>query len=107
MVAGSRSLQAGSRVHHIADSLHVSVRRGREENLAARDPDPNVEFGTVPLTEPADRLLDRQARPHGPLGVVLMRAGCAEHGDHRIADELLDAAAVALQLTTKQVVVTA
>ena len=38
--------------------------------------------------EPADRLDDRQAGPHGALGLVLVRAGPAEVGQHAVAHQL-------------------
>ena len=41
---------------------------------------------------------DRERRAHGALGVVLVRDRRAEHRHHRVADELLDRAAVALEL---------
>ena len=44
----------------------------------------------------ASRMLE--PRPHGPLGVVLVRHGSAEGGHDRVTDELLDRAAVALDL---------
>ena len=44
------------------------------------------------------RLQDREAGPDGTLGVVLVRDGRAEDGHDRVADELLDGAAVALDL---------
>ena len=40
----------------------------------------------------------REPGPHRPLGVVLVRHGSAEGGHDRVADELLDRAAVALDL---------
>ena len=46
----------------------------------------------------ADRVADRERRAHGALGVVLVRDRCAEDGHHRVADELLDRAAVPLEL---------
>ena len=45
-----------------------------------------------------DRLEDPQRRPHRALGVVLVRDGRTEHRHHRVADELLDGAAEALDL---------
>ena len=46
----------------------------------------------------ADRVADRERRAHRALGVVLVRDRRAEDGHHRVADELLDRAAVPLDL---------
>ncbi len=48
---------------------------------------------------------DRERRADGALGVVLVRGRRAEEGHHRVADELLDRAAVALELGTDALVV--
>ena len=50
------------------------------------------------LRELVDRLEDPQPRAHGALGIVLVSHGRAEDGHHGVADELLDRAAVALDL---------
>ena len=47
------------------------------------------------LPERAHRLDQLEPRPDGPLGVVLARHGCAPDGHDRVADELLERAAVA------------
>ena len=49
----------------------------------------------MPGAERADRVDQLQAGPDRPLGVILARDRRAPHGHHRIADELLDGAAVA------------
>ena len=46
----------------------------------------------------ADPVADRERRADGALGVVLVRDRRAEDGHHRVADELLDRAAEALEL---------
>ena len=71
-----------------ASGLCVELNKG----LAGRDP--HAELETLLDREVADR--ERCA--HGPLGVVLVRDGRAEQRHHRVADELLDRAAVALEL---------
>ena len=48
---------------------------------------------------------DRECRADGPLGIVLVRDGRAEHRHHRVADELLDGAAALLELRSQPVVV--
>ena len=46
----------------------------------------------------AGPVADRECRAHGALRVVLVRDRRAEHGHDRVADELLDRAAVSLEL---------
>ena len=55
----------------------------------------------------SDGVAHRERRPDGALGVVLVRDGCAEHRDHRVADELLDRAAPPLELVARPLVVDA
>jgi hypothetical protein len=57
------------------------------------------------LVQLGDRLQDPQPGPDGALGVVLVRERRAEDGHHGIADELLDRAAVALDLLAQACVV--
>ncbi len=45
---------------------------------------------------------DCQRRADGTLGVVLVCLGQAEHGHHRVAAELLDRAAAALDLESRE-----
>ena len=47
-------------------------------------------------SRPGSPSRDTKCRPHGTLGVVLVGRGDAEHPEHRVADELLDDAAVSL-----------
>ena len=65
----------------------------RDERLAGRDPDADLE-----LAVRRERVADRERRAHGALGIVLVRDRRAEDGHHRVADELLDGAAEALEL---------
>ena len=57
------------------------------------------------LVQLLDRLQDAEAGPDGPFGVVLVCHGRAEDGHDRVADELLDRAAVALDLLPQASVV--
>ena len=50
---------------------------------------------------------DLEGRPDAALGVVLVGRRGAPHGHHRVADELLDRAAVALDLLARDVEVAA
>ncbi len=64
----------------------------RDERLSGRDPDPKLE----PVLD--CEVADRERRADCALGVVLVRDRSAEERHHRIADELLDGAAVPLEL---------
>ena len=66
-----------------------------------RDPDAELE----PLLD--CEVADRERRAHGPLGIVLVRRRRAEERHHGVADELLDGAAVALELGADALVVRA
>jgi hypothetical protein len=74
---------------------------GRVRLVARVDADPELER-IVPARK---RVADRQRRPDGALRVVVVRHRRAEDGHHRVADELLDRAAVALELAAEPLVV--
>jgi hypothetical protein len=59
----------------------------------------------VGLVQLLDRLQDAQARPYRPLRVVLAGERSSEHGDHGVADELLDGAAETLEFRAEARVV--
>ena len=63
-----------------------------------------VEAGLF-VVQPRDRGPDRERRAHRPLRIVLVGDRRAEQRHHRVADELLDRAAVVLQLLAQQRVV--
>ena len=71
----------------------VGSRVERDERLARGDADAHLE-----LTVLGERFADRQRRPNGSLRVVLVRDRRAEDGHDRVADELLDRSAEALEL---------
>ena len=73
----------------------------RDERLARRDPDPQLELFLE------RELANRERCADGPLGVVLVRDRRAEQRHHGVADELLDRAAVALELRADALVVRA
>ena len=82
----SPSPRSGSRAH-------------RDDGLARVDPYAHVQVEVgIGLVQLRDRFEDAQPRAHRPLGVVLVRHGSAEGGHDRVTDELLDRAAVALDL---------
>ena len=91
-----RRLQPGRGVHHIARHhplTRLRIRADRDQRLARVDPDPHMQIAA----EIADRVPDRETRPHRPLRIVLVRDRRTEHRHHRVADELLHRAAEALQ----------
>ena len=103
------ALQAGGGVDDIArdDSLALFGPRAESDHcLTGADADTNLEReGRVVLVQLLDRLQDAEAGPDSALGVVLVRHGCAEHRHHRVPDELLDGAAVALDVLPQASVV--
>ena len=54
--------------------------------------------GRLAVVQLGDRVADRERRADRALGVVLVRDRRAEQRHHRVADELLHRAAVALEL---------
>ena len=98
-----RGLQPGRRVDDVARGHALALGRPgaeRDERLAGRDRDPNLE-----VTLLADPVADRERGADRALGVVLVRGRRAEERHHRVADELLDRAAAALELGTQTRVV--
>ena len=91
------SLEPRGRVDDVSGDERLALLRPcvqRHERLAGIDRDPQLEparLGRGPVP-------DGERRPHGPLGVVLVRQRRAEDGHHRVADELLDRAAEVLEL---------
>ena len=96
------ALQPRRRVHHVAcdetlAEFWASIER--DDPLAGVDPDADVKVYTLALgVEVSDRIEDPQAGADCALGVVLVCDGRPEHGHDGVADELLDGAAVALDL---------
>ena len=85
-------MQPRRQVRGLADHRLLPGRTLADEvahdHKAGRDADPRRERLPVRRGEPADRLDDRQARPHGALGLVLVRAGPAEVGQHAVTHQL-------------------
>ena len=61
-------------------------------------------WATTLLIELSDRPMDREARAHRPLSVILVGDRSAKDRHHGVTDELLDRAAVPLQLTSEDTV---
>ena len=98
-----RPTGAGSRVDDVAGSHALSLGgpgAERHERLAGRDRDSQLELFLL-----ADPVADCESRPDSPLGIVFVRDRSAEERHHRVADELLDGASVALELAAQVAVV--
>ena len=68
-----------------------------DRGLAGEDAGPRPQVGRAHLlAERVDRADQVEGGAHRPLGVVLLGDGRAPHRHHRVADELLDGAAVAV-----------
>ena len=95
-VRRGRGLQTRGRVHDVPGGHAFSFRRPgteRHERFPGRDGDPHLE--AVVLRDPVP---DRERGPDRTLRVVLVCDRRPEERHDRIADELLDRAAVALDL---------
>jgi len=69
----------------------------RDHRLAGVDANPDLQLELIVVAvQLLDCFQDAQARADRALGVVLVRHRRAEHGHHRVADEFLHGAAVAL-----------
>ncbi len=95
-----RLLQARGRVDRVAgrERAPCPSRAGHHRSGVDARPDrqPHTEFGKQLPGQDGDRVVQLVSRPHGPQRVILMHHGDAEHGEHRVADELLDRPAVTL-----------
>ena len=78
------------------------VRREGDDGLAGGDGRPHGELELFLLVQLVDRVEDAESRADGALGVVLVRDRRAEDRHHRVADELLDRAAEALDLPRRR-----
>ena len=106
---GRCGLEASRRVDDVPrdDALAtLGSRAERDDRLAGRDGGTNGDLEPVG-TKLLDRLQDPEPGPNGSLGVVLVRDRRAEDGHDRIADELLDRPAEALDVGLHALVVRA
>jgi hypothetical protein len=101
-------LEPRRRVHRVARHHRLArpgVRRG--EDLAGVDPDADLQRDVVHALEVAVQLVESPHHPKGcaerALGIVLVRRRHAERRHHRITDELLDRAALCLDLLAHRV----
>ena len=101
-VAGLRRLfEARGHVHRVAGRERAALARAADHDLAGIDADPQREPAAEELLQP---LLHPESDLQRPLGVVLLGCGRAEHGDDRVADELLDRSAAERDLRFHRVV---
>jgi hypothetical protein len=103
-VHGRTRLDARRGVHHVAGGHPLPLARPRverDERLAGIDAGADVQVEPlVRLVQLANRVADRQRRPHGALGIVLVRDGRPEQRHHRVAAELLERSSEPLELRT-------
>ena len=103
-VHGGGALQAGSSVDDVPGGHGLPLGGARsegDENLSCRDADAQLES----LIE--REVADRQRCTNSTLRIVVVCRRSAEESHHRVSDELLDRAAVALQLRAHALVVRA
>ncbi len=95
-------LQARRNVHGVARDEALPGRRIARDDLprvhAGSNGEPHAPVALELVVQHGLRPLHPGGRPHGPQGVVFVELRKAEHGHDRVADELLDHAAVPLQL---------
>lgn len=74
-------------------------RSDGDDGVAGVDPDPGREAQTgMLLVELLDRVQQTERCPDGALGIVFVAHRRSEHADHGVPDELVEGAAVVLQL---------
>ena len=90
-------LDPGRAVHEVAGDHALVLGAERDRRLAGEGSGPQVEIRGSDLdSEGMDRRDELERGAHRTLGVVLLRDRRAPERHHGVADELLDAAAVAL-----------
>ena len=87
-----RALESAGRIDHVARD-HPLIRRTQGDGcLTGQDADPQLD----PRSETPDRPDQVESGADGPFGVILAGDRRAPEGHHRIADELLDPTAIAV-----------
>ncbi len=102
----SGRLETSGPVDDLAHHHHVTpgpVVHLAHHDVAGVDSHPHLERDAVTvlqlLVEVVQPIVHGKRRSHGPVGVVLAGSVHAEHRHHRVADELLDDAALVLDAT--------
>ena len=94
-------LEPSSDIDRVAGCELLVGRTAPDDHLARVDAgaclDANAVLLREPVVEPLESLSHLQRRPDGPKRIVLVQHRYPEDGDDRVADELLDGAAVTLE----------
>ncbi len=102
-------LHAGRGIHDVAGDerlAELGPRLQRDHRFPGVHADPHLQRRLrVLLVQLRDLFEDPEPGAHGPLGVVLVRDRRTEHRHHRVADELLDRAAMAFEHGAHAVVI--
>jgi hypothetical protein len=91
--------QPGGHVDRVAEDREPArLARGGDHDLARVDAgvDVGVADASTALAQRPGVVADREGRPDGPLGVVLVRGGDAEHGHEPVTHDMRDRPAVLL-----------
>ena len=101
-VAGLRRLfEPRGHVHRVAGRERAALARAAHRDLTGIDADPQRQPAAEELLQP---LLHPESDLQRPLGVILLGGRRTEHGDDRVADELLDRSAAERDLRRHRVV---
>src|SRR2546423_14154340 len=102
-VTRPRAVYSTRRMDDVARD-HRLARRGTRadvhERLARVDGNSHLQIRLL-----SDPFTDRKRGAHGPFGIILVGHRRAEDGHHRVPDELLDRAAMPLELRAKASVI--
>jgi hypothetical protein len=91
---GSRRLEARRGVDHVAGDHALGLAPDGHGCLAGEDPGAELEVDVHLASDDRDHLDEVQGGADGALGVVLVGGRGAPQCHHRVADELLDDAAI-------------
>ena len=101
---GGERLNARGGVHEIAGHETLAFRAHGDRRFAGDDSRARLQPGRAGLAlQRGDRLDQLEGGANGALGVVFSCDRCAPEGHHRVADELLDRASVAVDHLTRAV----
>ena len=96
-----KRLEPSRDVHDVAHRrVVVGTTDATDDHLAGVDPDPHLDRPPEAIlgAECGQRLLHRQRRPNGAVGVVLVGDRRPEQGEDPVAEDLVDAAAIGLDV---------